>query len=76
MAVKRRGTTTGRKNGIKQERTWVKTTFSLDPELVERLRAIAFFTREKQSTIVERLIREYVDSSKFRNIPERPAKRE
>ena len=75
MAAKKRGPTQERKNGIKPERTWVKATFSLDPELVERLKAVAFFSREKQSTIVERLIREYVESARFRNVPERPAKK-
>lgn len=53
----------------------MKTTFSLDPKVVEKLREVAFFTRESASEIVEQLIRDHVSAAKFRNVPQRPAKK-
>jgi hypothetical protein len=60
---------------IRKEVKRMKTTFSLDPKVVDKLREVAFFAREPMSEIVERLITEYVGSSKFKNVPQRPAKK-
>jgi len=57
---------------IKQERTYMKATFSLDVEVLERLRAVAFSSREPMSQIVERLIRNFVKGSKVRIAPRKP----
>ncbi len=66
--------TARRKNSRIRELGGVKVGFFLDAEVTERLRDVAFFTRESQSQIVGRLIREYVDSAKFRHFPRRPRK--
>jgi hypothetical protein len=59
---------------IKQERAYMKATFSLDVAVLERLRAVSFITREPMSQIVERLVRDYVKQSRFRSAPRRPSK--
>jgi len=64
-----------RNTGIQHEPTRVKATFSLDPRIVEKLRGVAWFSRESLSEIVERLIGDYVSLPKFRNVPQRPAKK-
>jgi hypothetical protein len=74
MPAKRKAGNT-RNTGIKNESGRVKTTFSLDPRVVEKLRGVAWYSRESLSEIVERLITEYVGAPKFRNVPQRPAKR-
>jgi len=50
----------------------MKATFSLDVEVLERLRAVAFSSREPMSQIVERLIRNFVKGSKVRIAPRKP----
>ena len=64
-----------RNTGIPSEGKRVKATYSVDPKIVEKLRGVAWFTRESQSEIVERLISEYVNSPKFKSVSERPPKR-
>jgi hypothetical protein len=64
-----------RNTGIPREVRRVKATFSVDPKIVEKLRGVAWFTRESQSEIVERLISEYVNQTKFKTVSERPPKK-
>ena len=72
MSVTAKARLRGRKKGRKLEGHYVKVGMTLKLETAERLRDVAFFTREPAASIVDRLVVKYVNAPRFKRIPRRP----